>query len=573
MTTAGKKRRGLLALGLLLVVAGLIFVLVPAGAGMAEWLIRLWPIFLICAGVVRVMGFAVERKPKSPTGGMLLIIVGVLFFIARFHSNLNALEIYGRYWPVLLAIFAAVELVRFYSHKQGEGPPPRIFTFWRVAVVVLIVGSGVLANRVAVTNPSLLSALKLPGLLDGLRDSVVGETYAFTDKPFVADSFRPGAKVVVNNSYGNVKVVGGAPRLRATLNKGVRAWSEGDARKIAQQIQLVVSNTAEGVVISTNRHQVNQQFTTNIQLEVPTAVALEITNSYGTVSTSGTAGPLDVKASYGRAEASGIQGDAVFGLTHSSVEAANIDGNISITGAKGAKVNNVSGSVKVSASNGEVDLRAIGGEVKVNAPFSEISAHAIEGAAELMTEHGSITVNEATDVTLKAPHSRVRAENVSGDLNVSSSHGGMALRRIAGELVVESERAEVEAEELAGPSSILTSHGEVKVKNFYDALRVQTSYRDVVLVSTEEPMGDIEVENSHGEIKLQMPQSSRFQLDAASRSGLVRSVGFTELGQRGRESLYAILGDEGPAIKLRTSYKNITLQASNPRQTQAGRQD
>ncbi|HVF88986.1 MAG TPA: DUF4097 family beta strand repeat-containing protein [Blastocatellia bacterium] len=571
MATAGNKRRGMLGLGLLLVAAGLIFVLVPARAGVAEWLIRLWPIFLICAGVVRVMGFAVERKPKSPTGGMLLIIIGVLFFISRFHSNLNALEIYGRYWPVLLAIFAAVELVRFYSHRPGEGAPPRIFTIWRFVVILLIVISGVLANRVAVTNPSLLSALKLPGMLDGLRDSVVGETYTFTDKPFVAEALRPGTKVVISNSYGNVKIVGGASRLRATLSKGVRSWNEGDAKKIAQQIQLVVTPTAEGVAITTNRQQINQQFTTNIQLEVPTAVALDITNSYGTVSTSSTTGRLDVKASYGRAEASGIVGDASFGLTHSDVEVANIDGDLSVTGAKGAKVSNVSGSVDIYASNGVVELRNIAGEIKVDAPFSEISAHGLGSDAELKTEHGSIAIDDAVGVSLNAPHSQVRVEDVNGDLHITSSHGDLSLRRIKGELVVESERAEVDAEELEGPASILTSHGDVKIKNFHDSLRVQTSYRDVVLVSSEEPSGDIVVENDHGEIRLLMPQSSQFQIDASSRSGLVKSVGFVELTHKDRESLYAILGDEGPVIRLRTSYKNITLQASNNRPAQAGR--
>ncbi|HKG20436.1 MAG TPA: DUF4097 family beta strand repeat-containing protein, partial [Blastocatellia bacterium] len=514
---------------------------------------------------------AVERKPKSPTGGMLLIIIGVLFFISRFHSNLNALEIYGRYWPVLLAIFAAVELVRFYSHRQGEGPTPRIFTIWRLVVILLIVISGTLANRVAVTNPSLLSALKLPGMLDGLRDSVVGETYAFTDKPFVADVLKPGSKVVINNNYGNVKVVGGAPRLRATLSKGVRSWNEDDAKKIARQIQLVVTTTPEGLTITTNRQQINQQFTTNIQLEVPTAVALDITNSYGVVSTTGTTGKLDVKASYGRAEASGILGDASFGLTHSDVEAANIDGNLSITGAKGAKVSNVSGSVVINASNGAVELRSIAGETKVDAPFSEITAHGLESDAELKTEHGSITIDEAIGVSLKAPYSQVRAEDVTGDLHISSSHGDLTLRRIRGELVVEAERAQVEAEELEGPASILTSHGDVKIKNFHDSLRVQTSYRDVILLSSEEPSGDIEVENNHGEIRLLMPQSSHFQLDASSRSGLVKSVGFAELSHKDRESLYAILGDEGPVIKLRTSYKNITLQASNDRPAQARR--
>src|SRR5437867_137980 len=60
--TAGRtNRRGTLLLGLLLLAAGIVLILSPAGSRPTAWLVQLWPIFLICAGVVRVMGFAVER--------------------------------------------------------------------------------------------------------------------------------------------------------------------------------------------------------------------------------------------------------------------------------------------------------------------------------------------------------------------------------------------------------------------------------------------------------------------------------------------------------------------------------
>src|ERR1051325_8454105 len=76
-----KNQRGTLLLGLLLVAVGLAIFLAPSGSGLGGWLMRLWPVFMICAGVVRVMGYAVERKPRSPMGGTLLIIIGAVFFV------------------------------------------------------------------------------------------------------------------------------------------------------------------------------------------------------------------------------------------------------------------------------------------------------------------------------------------------------------------------------------------------------------------------------------------------------------------------------------------------------------
>jgi DUF4097 and DUF4098 domain-containing protein YvlB/uncharacterized membrane protein HdeD (DUF308 family) len=568
---AGRKnRRGTLLLGLLLLAAGLVLVLAPAGSGIAGWLMQLWPVFLICAGVVRVMGFAVERKPRSPLVGMLLIIVGVLFLAARFQPGLNSLQVYGRYWVLLLVVFASVELVRYYSHRHTEGPPPRVLTPMRVLVVLLIVVTGVFANRAA-NNPSVLSALRLPGFLSGLRDSVVGEAYAFTDQSVIND-IKPGMRVSVNNSYGSVKITGGSSTVRATLIKGVRGWSQDDARKIADRIRLLVSQTTDGLTITTNRDQVIEQFTTDIQIEVPSYVGVSVTDSYGSVTANGIQGGLTAKASYGQADLTGIKGDVNLALSYCEVTASNIEGDLSVTGAKRARISNVVGAVDLTAgtaSNGVVELRDISGPVHVNAPFCRIVAQGLDQTAELKTEHASIDVSGAADLVIDAPHSDVRAKNIDGDLRVSSSNSNLQLSSIAGELEVQAEQCSVNAEDVKGSVAIETTHGDVVVKNFYEDIRVETSYRDVTLTSAIEPAGDIDVQNNHGQIKLVLPPSSRFRLDAESANGQIQPIGFSQLEQRVRNSLVKELGLDGPTIKLRTSYKNIIIQASAARQTQA----
>ena len=565
MASARKKINGTLMIGLLLLAAGLIFVFLPAGAGVGEWLMRLWPIFLICAGVVRVMGFAVERKPRSPVGGMLLILIGVLFLAHRFTSSVNVLATYGRYWLLLLIIFAAVELVRYYTHRPADGAPPRLFTPWRLIIITLIVITGVISNRIVSSNPSFLSAVKLDGILGGLRDSVIGETYTFADPAYTSTSFAPGMKVTVNNGYGDVKVSGNAQALRATLTQGVRAWSEEEAKNIADQIKLVVNQTPDGLTITTNREQINQQFTTNIQLEVPSRVALFVTNSYGGVSASGIDGRLAVTANYAQNEVnlSRITGDVRCNLTYSDIVASNIDGDLQITGAKVARVSGVSGNVQIAASNGAVEIRDLAGPVKVDAPFCRINAQNLDRYAELKTEHASVDVARAADVFINAPHSSVKAKSISGDLHINSSQKDIEIRSTTGEVKVEAERSSVNAEDLRGPVEVKTTHGEVVLKNFFESVEVETSYRDVTLIAGDEPVADIEVENQHGEIKLVLPQSSQFKLDASSQGGQVKPVGFDDLPGRARDGLVTMRGSDGPDIKLKTTYKNITIQASS----------
>lgn len=562
-----KNKKGTLLLGLLLLGAGLVLVFAPARSGIASWLIALWPVFLICAGVVRVMGFAVERKPRSPLVGMLLIIVGVLFLVARFQPGLNALQVYGRYWVLLLAVYASVELVRFYSHRHAEGLP-RVFTPMRVLVVLMIVCTGVLANRVA-SKPSVISALRLPGFLNGLRDSVVGEAYAFTDQQVVSTNVRQGTKVTITNSYGDVKVTGGGTVLKATLVKGVRGWSQDDARKVADRIRLIVSQGDEGLTITTNRDQVDGQYTTDIHVELPSYANVSIADIYGSITASDIEEGLTAKASYGQAELTDIKGDVNLALSYYDIIASKVDGDVTVTGARRARISSVTGALNLSGSNGDVDVRDIAGELRVEAPFSKIVAQGIDQNAQLKTEHASVDVSRAGDVIVNAPHSDVRARNIDGDLRIASSNSSLQLSSISGDLQIDAEQCSVTADDVRGTVAIKTSHGNVAVKNFYEGVRVETSYRDVVLQPSGDPAGDIVVQNNHGQIKLVLPQSSQFHLDAQSASGQIQPIGFGELGERVRESLVAALGPDGPSIKLRTSFKNIIIQASAARQGQA----
>lgn len=567
MSSRPNNRRGTLLLGLLLVGVGVLVLVAPAGLGVRGWLMRLWPILLICAGVIRVMGFAVERKPRSPVGGMLLIIIGALFFLGRFHSDLNPVALYGRYWILLLLIFAGVELVRFYTHRQTYGPPPRLLTAGRIIVVVLIMGTGVLANRMA-NNPAVLSAMQLPRFLDGLRDSVAGQSFDFTDATVESKEFAPGMKVTINNSYGNVRVNGGSKCLKATLTKRVRGWNSDDARRIAEQVSLTITRTADGLLVTTTRNEVNQDFTTDIQIEVPPSASLVANNSYGAVAVSNLQNDVQVKTTHGQADVNQVNGNIKFDLSYANANAANINGNVLIAGAKGARLININGSVDLAARNDTVELREISGPARVNAPFCNIRAQGLSADAELKTEHGRVEVTRAASLMIEAPFSEVRVQTVNGDVTVRSSNNNIQLATITGTVEVNAEKSTVTVEDARGPVAIETSHAEVAVKDFYAGVRVETSYGTVTLTAAKPPVDDIEVENHHGEIKLLLPAASQFMLDAASENGEIQPIGFNELSQRRRESLVAANGD-GPNIILRTSFRNITIQASGARQAQA----
>jgi DUF4097 and DUF4098 domain-containing protein YvlB len=203
----------------------------------------------------------------------------------------------------------------------------------------------------------------------------------------------------------------------------------------------------------------------------------------------------------------------------------------------------------------------VSGHVQVNAPFSRITGDRLAQGAQVRTAHAEVRVLRSGRVDIEAPHSEVKAENIEGDASITSSHRNIRVRSVAGELRINGQQSSVTAENVRGPIEINSAHGGVLVNGFQSAVRIKTSYRPVRLVAESEPVADIDVENSHGEIELILPQSSVFQLEALSRNGRVKQEGFQVQPASARESLSLTLGLGGPRISLRTSFKTVKLQA------------
>ena len=562
MAANGEKKRPVaLLIGVILIVGGLIVAVGPLSGSLGRLAALLLPLFLILAGTIRIASFAIYRKPRSPIGGVVLVALGAIWIAGRYHSDVGILSIYGRYWPILLLLFGVVELIRYYSHPQSSEPAPRLFTAGRMTIILLIIGSGVVANRVAAKRPAMLSVAQIPGYIDSIRNSLAGRSFTFTD-PAVVGDVEPGVKITVTNAFGDIRVKGGGPQIRATLTKRVRSGSEDDARESADRVKLLIDRTPQGLAVTTNRDQVDRDIDlgTDIDLEVPPLAPIEIVASFGNVKAGGLRSQLAINSQQGQVAVDTLAGDLSIKASYSDVSIAKVDGDVTVSGARRATVAQVLGGVDLTANNGSVEVREVGGPVTINAPFCPVLAEGLTQSLRVRTEHASVRLARAPDAVIEAPYSDVRADNISGNLTIASSHAGVHLRTVAG-FKINSDQTSVTAEEIRGPVEIDTSHGDISLKSFYDRVRIKTSFRDVKLLCAAEPSADIDVENDHGEIKLSLPTTSEFNLDAASTSGRVKQVGFSALPVASRETINYVLGS-GPRIKLRTSFKNIVIQGT-----------
>jgi len=120
-----------------------------------------------------------------------------------------------------------------------------------------------------------------------------------------------------------------------------------------------VNQTGEGLTVTTNRDQVGEQFTTDIQIEVPSNTNVSITDSYGAVGASGIHGSLTVKASYGQADVTGIRGNVRLALIHSDITASNIDGDLTVTWRKKRENSKRRWNFGIDGKRGEQRLRRL----------------------------------------------------------------------------------------------------------------------------------------------------------------------------------------------------------------------
>jgi hypothetical protein len=232
MAWRAKEGGGLLIFGMLLIAAGIL----QYKPELLGWARRLFPIMLMAAGIARIISFARRRRPRSAFGGALLVMAGAAMLIARENPGLSPLQLYGRYWPLLLVLFATVKIV---GHYSSQGSQRQSLSPGEVFIAGLIILSGLLANKLAARG---LWLIQMPR-------PISGRAYTFSDQLLIGP-LGAGSKLSIRNDYGDIV------ELRATLVKRVRAWDIERAQGAAKNISLQVDRAGDRLQISIGRGQV-----------------------------------------------------------------------------------------------------------------------------------------------------------------------------------------------------------------------------------------------------------------------------------------------------------------------------
>lgn len=438
---------------------------------------------------------------KSIFSGLLLILLGVLFLLFRFHPDLRLGTLIWRYWPVIIIVWGVAKLVdHLMARGTGERTPILSGGEAALLVVVLFCSAGI-------------------GLADHLRhqDNFQFNFHPFSDRYTASDmlparKIPPNAHVMIQTDRGNITVhVGGGDDLRVTVNKSASDPNRAAAERRMTGVHTEIEQTDRGFSI----HPLNQQdwegsVEADLDVEVPKTAIISASTGHGDITMSGVAGTIQANANGG-----------------------NVD------------IHDAASDVFVTMSGGNIRVADVAGNVRVSGNGSEVEVSDVSGDA---TFDGSF-------------YGPIRLRNVAKTTRYTSSRTTLLITGLAGRLELDS--GNIQLSNITGAVKLATHNQDIDAEDVAGGLEMADSQGDITIRYSRPPTARIAVSDESGEVDLRLPDNSNFQISAVSQSGEVdsefeapslRVVNDAKVGR-----LTGTVGSGGPKITIVTTYGTISL--------------
>ncbi len=342
-------------------------------------------------------------------------------------------------------------------------------------------------------------------------------------------------EIEVRNAFGGVRILPGeGPGVRVELRKVVFQPTEEKARAFADRIELRLEEDDGRLRVGTNRDDVgrgeNVGFETHLDLFVPPETVAVVRNDHG------------------RVEARGIAQAEI----RSSFEDVNVE--------------DITGPVRIDARHGTVEVADLGAELVLKARHGDVEVAGIAGHADLDVQHGRLTARRTAAIDAQLSYGEAVAETVEGDVVLEARHAGVLLADVTGKVDVQTTYEDVRLERIGGDVRAKVERGAVTIDGFRGPIDVETEGGDIVLEPRRPITDTVSATAKQGEIRLEVPPGSRFELEAESRRGellfdvpeLDSSV--SDSGPGGRAT--GKIGGGGARVKL-TADDDVHLEAGS----------
>lgn len=450
------------------------------------------------------------RSAGSVFWGLILISVGMIFLFKNLGYEIPVWAGVARYWPILLILWGVIKLFDYARWKRAGEPGP-LFGAGEVVLLIIVILSGTALTAASNISPDFNTFFENVGI--DVFD-ITGNDYMYTEH--YEKDVPAGSTIEIINRYGNVEVTPSeTDRITVDVAKTVVAANQEQADNLAKVLTYsIVEEGGRYRVISTyNRDQNSsrgRRFKTSLTVHVPTRSNLNVNNRNGSVEVSGLTGDQNLTNAFGEVTLQNISGRVQIRNRNDRVIVEDITGATEIVNEFGnVEGRRINGSVGVRDRNATVELDEIKGDAKVSNAFGSTSAKNIQGSLSVDTRNGGVdAVNVGSDVTVDNQFENVKLEDVKGVVNVKNRNGSVELRYL------------------------------------------------------QPPKNNIRVSNQFGDVKVVLPASSAFSIDARTRYASVSSdfEGLTRRDEPERGGLTGQVGSGGPEIRIENRNGSINIE-------------
>jgi DUF4097 and DUF4098 domain-containing protein YvlB len=403
-------------------------------------------------------------RPRSITGPLILVIIGVLFLLNNLGHDIPFWSYLADYWPFLLIGIGVIRLAEVLFHfSRGSTLPPRsgggAWVFWTlVFCAFLAIWGG--------ANGIHLGRLGTPGSV-----SILGSVF---DYSVTAGSSTEGVtRLVLDNINGDLTVQGDdSSDVKVTGHKTVRAFSHNDADRADKETAVHLERQGDSLVLRADEpaHSGMLSISTDLDIVVPKGLNVEARGR----------GDLNIEDMAGTVSVTDSRGD---------VRLNNIGKDVRVEAARGGLVRaaGVKGTVDLQGRGGDVQLEDVAGQVTINGEFS--------GTLEFRAL--------AKAIHFESSHSDFRAEQVPGSITM--------------------DLGDLKMDNVVGPVKFRTPSRDIDATDITNSIELNLDRGDVQITESKAPLPKMDIQTRNGDLTLTLPDGAPFDLDGRTGAGEVEN--------------------------------------------------
>ena len=450
-------------------------------------------------------------RRRSLFGPIILIALGIVVLLINMGtlSMRSAFAAFSKYWPLVIILWGLVKLFEYMRAKQ-EGLPPRGIGAGGVVFLIFFVIFGLSVssahrNLGKVNWDEVGDEFEIDGMDVG---NIFGQRYEFTQN--LEQALPAGGSLTVIADRGSIRVMSATDdKVRVAVRKIVRAESQDEANRKNTSVAPEITTSGNVVTLSATRKGGDWEgVTTDLEITLPKKASLDIKTMRG---------DIEVRDREGNIEAHAQRGDVTLA--------------------------SIAGNANVHMRRGDMEVRNVTGDVRMEGRGDDITVTDVSGVLDLQGDFFGNT----------------NVEKIGKGIRFKSSRTDLEFAKLDGSFVMDS--GDLRADGIGGPVRLDTRSKDIHLEGVSGDVHLENRNGEVELhPDPKAPLGNIEISNKSGPIRVTLPSTASFQLDARAMRGDIETDFNISTTDNNRETrATGTINKGGPRLQLSTEHGTIQV--------------